>query len=60
MKRKTLVDLLERNLRDDPRDAPAVYVEADVMADDMERYAPAAAEPMFESSPPSRPRTVAA
>ena len=44
MKRRTLVDLLERNLERDPGDAPAVYLEADVMADDMARYAPEAEE----------------
>jgi len=45
MKRRTLVDLLERNLERDPGDAPAVYLEADVMADDMARYAPTALGP---------------
>jgi len=48
MKRRTLVDLLERNLERDPGDAPAVYLEADVMADDMARYAPEAEESSAE------------
>ena len=45
MKRRTLVDLLRLNLERDPGDAPAVYLEADVMADDMARYTPVVDEP---------------
>ena len=45
MRHKTLIDLLEHDLKRDPCDAPAVYLEADVMADDMARYAPASQEP---------------
>ena len=45
MRRRTLVDLLRANLERDPGDAPAVYVEADVMADDMARYTPTASGP---------------
>lgn len=36
MRRKSLVDLLRRDLQRDPGDAPAVYVEANVAAQDME------------------------
>lgn len=44
--RKTLIDLVAAAMDRDPRDAPTVYLEADIMADDMERYAPTAAEPV--------------
>ena len=50
MKRRTLVDLIRFDLERDPGDAPAVYLEADVMADDMARYAPEAEEPVRPSS----------
>ena len=43
--RKTLVDVIRRNLKRDPGDAPAVYLEADILADDLERYTPTAEEP---------------
>lgn len=43
----TLVDLLERSIATDPLDAPIVQLEADIMADDMERYAPSAQEPAY-------------
>jgi len=35
MHEPTLIDLLRRNLARDPGDAPPVYVEADVAAQDM-------------------------
>lgn len=43
--RRSLVDLIAANVARDPGDAPVVYLEADIMADDMERYTPTAAEP---------------
>lgn len=46
MRRRTLVDLLEWDLARDPKDAPPVYLEADIMADDMQRYTPSAEEPL--------------
>jgi len=51
MRRRTLVDLLRANLERDPGDAPAVYVEADVMADDMARYTPTALGPPWHLGP---------
>lgn len=47
MRRRTLVDLIANNLARDPGDAPTVQLEADVMADDMARYAPTAPEPDY-------------
>lgn len=44
-RQRTLVDLVDDALAADPGDAPAVYLEADLFADDLERYAPTAAEP---------------
>jgi hypothetical protein len=49
--KKSLVDLLRADLERDPGDAPVVYVEADVMADDMDRYTPEADEPMSVMEP---------
>lgn len=43
--RRSLVDLLADDVRRDLGDAPVVCLEADVMADEMERYAPTAQEP---------------
>ena len=45
LRRRSLVDMLTEALARDPRDAPVVYLEADIMADDMERYTPTAADP---------------
>jgi hypothetical protein len=42
---RSLVDLVTDALRADPRDAPVVYLEADIMADDLERYTPTAVDP---------------
>ena len=51
MSTKTLVDLLRADLERDPGDAPAVYLEADVMADDMARYAPTALAANWHDQP---------
>lgn len=45
MRRRSLIDLIANNLDRDPGDAPTVHLEADVMADDMQRYAPDGVEP---------------
>lgn len=50
MRRRTLVDLLRRNLRRDPGDAPPLCVEADVAAQDM-AWMPAGVAP---GRPPGR------
>lgn len=47
--RKTLLDLIQRNLDRDPRDAPAVYLEADCAAQDM-AWMPDGAEPVIETT----------
>lgn len=44
MKRRTLIDLIERDLERDPLDAPFLSVEADCAAQDM-AWMPTAAEP---------------
>lgn len=45
-RRRSLVDLTQRALDKDPGDAPVVQIEADLFADDLERYAPTAPEPI--------------
>lgn len=44
MRRRTLTDLIQRNLDRDPGDAPALSVEADCAAQDM-AWMPTAEEP---------------
>jgi len=55
LRRRSLVDLLADAIARDPGDAPAVYLEADIMADDMQRYAPTAEDPMEDRAQPVRP-----
>lgn len=51
MTHETLSDLLARRILADPLDAEPVFLEADVMADDMARYTPTAVEPRRLRSP---------
>lgn len=55
-RRGSLVDMIARAIEQDPGDAPVVYLEADIMADEMERYAPAAEE--LDPAPRPRPQLV--
>ena len=55
LRRRSLVDMLTEALARDPGDAPVVHLEADIMADDMARYAPTAADPMSGRSLADRP-----
>lgn len=41
-----MVDLVDDALAADPRDAPVLQLEADLFADDLERYTPTATEPV--------------
>jgi hypothetical protein len=50
-RRRTIVDMLDEAIRTDPRDAPVVYLEADIMADNLERYTPTADDPMKGTTP---------
>lgn len=50
MRRRTLLDLIQRNLDRDPRDAPALSVEADCAAQDM-AWMPDGVEPERKNAP---------